>query len=134
MSGSSRWWRRGCHPPRGYAQNVRSAGDYQACVGRGELATCRGYVLTAEDELRRHVILALLCAGKVDKGEVEARFACRFDRHFSTELERLYPLAEDGLVHLSADRVEVTPLGRLLVRVVANVFDADQDGAPGSRL
>jgi oxygen-independent coproporphyrinogen-3 oxidase len=42
---------------------------------------------------------------------------------FAPELTALAPLAADGLVELSADRLRVTPRGRLLVRNVAMTFD-----------
>jgi oxygen-independent coproporphyrinogen III oxidase len=116
----------------GYAQNLRTVGDYQAAVGRGDLATCRGHALTPDDELRRHVILALLCAGRVDKAAVESRFGCDFDHTFAVELERLAPLAGDGLVELSAERVEVTAAGRLLARTVASAFDSEQERPGGT--
>lgn len=107
----------------GYAQNRHAAGDYQQAVARGGLATARGVVLGAEDELRRHVIHRLLCAGRIDKADVEARHACGFDRLFGVELARLGPFADDGLVELTDDALVLTPTGRLLARTVAAVFD-----------
>jgi oxygen-independent coproporphyrinogen-3 oxidase len=84
-------------------------------------------VLDAEDRLRREAIFALMARFRLDKPEIERRFAIDFDRHFARELEALAPLAADGLVELAGDRIEVTPLGRLLVRNVAAVFDAFLD-------
>jgi oxygen-independent coproporphyrinogen-3 oxidase len=46
-----------------------------------------------------------------------------FAGYFSTELEDLRRLEEDGLVELKPDWIVVTPKGRLLVRVVCMVFD-----------
>jgi oxygen-independent coproporphyrinogen-3 oxidase len=111
----------------GYAQNLRGVDDYQAAAGSGGLATCRGLVLDAEDRLRREAIFALMARFRLDKPEIERRFAIDFDRHFARELEALAPLAADGLVELAGDRIEVTPLGRLLVRNVAAGFDAFLD-------
>jgi oxygen-independent coproporphyrinogen-3 oxidase len=111
----------------GYAQNARGVGEYQAAVAARGLATVRGLVLTRDDELRRHVISRLLCACRLDYEEVEARFGIDFSLVFAPELERLRPLADDGLVELAAGALVVTPLGRLLVRTVASVFDAEQD-------
>lgn len=44
--------------------------------------------------------------------------------HFAAELERLRALHEDGLVQICRDRIVLTPVGRLLMRTVAMVFDA----------
>jgi oxygen-independent coproporphyrinogen-3 oxidase len=82
--------------------------------------------------LRREVILGLMCHFRVDKPAVEERFGIDFDRLFAAELDRLLPMAADGLVRLGDDAVEVTPLGRLLVRNVAMAFDAYLD-RPGQR-
>jgi oxygen-independent coproporphyrinogen-3 oxidase len=117
----------------GYAQNERGLGGYQAAVAARGLATCRGLELSADDELRRDVILALMCQFRVDKGEIAARHGVDFDRAFAAERGRLRPLQADGLVVDTPRRLEVTPLGRLLVRNVAMAFDAYLETRPGQR-
>ena len=74
-----------------------------------------------------------MCDFRLDKAEVEERHGIDFDSTFAGALERLRPLADDGLVALDADRLEVTPLGRLLVRTVAMAFDAYLAERPGQR-
>lgn len=108
----------------GYAQNRRTIPDYRAAIEAGTLATERGLALTAEDRLRRDVILGLMCHFALDKEEIEERHGIDFDRHFAAELESLEPLAADGLVDLLPGRIEVTPRGRFVVRNVAIAFDA----------
>ena len=108
----------------GYAQNVRTIPEYRAAIEAGKLATERGLELTAEDRLRRDVILGLMCRFALDKGEIEERHGVDFDLHFASELWSLEPLADDGLVDLLPGRIEVTPRGRFLVRNVAMAFDA----------
>jgi oxygen-independent coproporphyrinogen III oxidase len=117
----------------GYAQNAKTDLAYGAAIeGRG-FATCRGLRLSPEDHLRRDVIHRLMCDFRLDKAEVEKRHGIDFDRHFAAELEDLEPLAEDGLVELGAESLEVTPLGRLLVRNVAMAFDGYLAEAPAVR-
>jgi oxygen-independent coproporphyrinogen III oxidase len=108
----------------GYAQNVKAIPDYRAAVEARGLATCRGLALDREDLLRRDVIRRLMCHFRLEKGEVEAAHGIDFDRHFAAELAALLPLADDGLLELTARRLEVTPPGRLLVRNLAMAFDA----------
>ena len=108
----------------GYAQNRRTVEDYRQAIDGGGFATCRGLVLSDEDRLRRDVILRLMCHFRLDKAEIEARHGIAFDDHFAAELAALAPLADDGLVELGGDRIEVTPAGRMLVRNVAMAFDA----------
>ena len=117
----------------GYAQNERALGPYQAAVSARGLATCRGLELSADDELRRDVIVALMCQFRVDKGEIAARHGVDFDRVFAAERQRLLPLEADGLVVDTPRRLEVSPLGRLLVRNIAMVFDAYLEARPGQR-
>jgi len=57
------------------------------------------------------------------KREIEEEFNLGFDEYFPDELERLKPLAADGLVLLSPDSISVTSLGRIFIRNVAMVFD-----------
>ncbi len=61
---------------------------------------------------------------RVDLAAVEPRFDIGFDGYFARELEQLRALAADGLVELGGDRIELTPVGRLLMRNVAMTFDA----------
>ena len=117
----------------GYAQNERGTGEYQAAVAKGGLATTRGLALAADDALRRDVIVRLMCDFRLDKAEVAARHDIAFDATFAGALARLQPLADDGLVTLDDDRLEVTPLGRLLVRNVAMAFDAYLAERPAQR-
>lgn len=74
--------------------------------------------------MRRDVIWDLMCHFRVDKHAVEQRHGIRFDTYFASEIASLAPLAEDGLIELEPERIEVTPLGRLLVRNVAMAFDS----------
>jgi oxygen-independent coproporphyrinogen-3 oxidase len=106
-----------------FAQNVKASGDWGRAVAQG-LATERGLRLSADDRLRRELMQQLYGYGVIDKRALEAEFDISFDDYFADELERLGELAEDGLVTAEPDAVRLTaPLGRLLVRVVAAVFD-----------
>jgi oxygen-independent coproporphyrinogen-3 oxidase len=117
----------------GYAQNERQVGPYQELADHAGLATVRGLELSAEDELRRDVIVRLMCHFRLDKAELGERHGIDFDTHFGAERARLLPLAADGLVVDEPGRLEVTPLGRLLVRNVAMAFDAYLGVRPGQR-
>jgi oxygen-independent coproporphyrinogen-3 oxidase len=106
-----------------YAQNLKSSAEWSRAVATG-LATERGMDLSVEDRLRRELMQALYGYGVIDKRMLEDRFGIDFDSHFAQEREDLAELASDGLVLEEADEIRLTaPLGRLLVRVVAAVFD-----------
>jgi oxygen-independent coproporphyrinogen-3 oxidase len=108
-----------------YAQSQRALDDWQAAVRERGLATMRGHHLTHDDSERRWAIGRLMCHGELRAEEFEATFGERFASRFARELEQLAPLADDGLVECARDgSLALTPLGRLLVRNVAMVFDA----------
>jgi oxygen-independent coproporphyrinogen-3 oxidase len=106
-----------------FAQNVDASADWQEAVGR-DLATERGLRLDADDQVRRELLQQLYGSGVIDKRALEKPLGIAFDHYFADELGRLCELAEQGLVTVESDTVRLTaPLGRLLVRVVAAVFD-----------
>ncbi len=111
-------------PGGAYVQNVRTLGDYYAALDRGELPVLRGHALSADDRIRRAAIQALMCDFALDTAAFSARHGIEFERYFAAELAGLAPLAADGLVDVEPGRLRVTPRGRLLVRIVAKVFDA----------
>jgi oxygen-independent coproporphyrinogen-3 oxidase len=108
----------------GYAQNVKTVSEYRQAIEGGRFATCRGLVRSEEDWLRHDVIWDLMCHFRLDKAAIEGRHGIDFDTYFAAELASLDPLAADGLIEITPERIEVTSLGRLLVRNVAMVFDA----------
>jgi len=110
----------------GFVQNVRETDDYIARVGRGEWPIHRGKRFTLDDLVRQAVMNQLYCSTRIEPSEIERRFGIVFGDYFARELEVLKELDRDGLVEINGDgAIEVTlPLGRVLLRTVAAVFDA----------
>ena len=107
-----------------FAQNDKTSAGWRDAVDKG-LATERGLHLSKDDRLRRELIQQLYGHGVVVKNALEQRFDIGFDDYFAVEQNRLHQLVDDGLVTLEPGMIRLTtPLGRLLVRVVAAVFDA----------
>lgn len=107
----------------GYSQNQRYLKSYYDLLDNDRLPLMRGLIPTAEDRLRRTVIGHLMCQGVLDFAALGQQFDIDFARHFAREIERLKPMEADGLVELAADAIRVQPLGRLLIRNIAMVFD-----------
>ena len=108
-----------------YAQSHRELPAWQEAVERGGLATRRGHVLTQDDVERRWVIGRIMCHGEIRAPEFETAFGRPFAAAYAPELASLQPAVDDGLAEVGGDgSVQVTPLGRLLVRNVAMAFDA----------
>jgi len=108
-----------------FLQNARESADYERRIESGTLATVRGLVRSPEDDLRRAVILELMCRMRLDLDELGARLGqADLARHLAAEWQRLRPLADEGLCRIDGHRLEVLPAGRLFLRHLAMVFDA----------
>ncbi|HKT32258.1 MAG TPA: oxygen-independent coproporphyrinogen III oxidase [Gammaproteobacteria bacterium] len=107
-----------------YAQNAKALNDYYAALDAGRLAVQRGYRLSADDRARADVIGRLMCYDELRFADIERAHDLEFTRYFAPELERLAPLAADGLVRTGEDGIAVLPRGCYLRRALAMVFDA----------
>jgi oxygen-independent coproporphyrinogen-3 oxidase len=107
-----------------YAQNHKTLKEYYNAIDSGELPTAAGYRMSKDDEIRKHVIMRLMCDLEVVKEAVEEKFNIFFDEYFDRELEQINALARDGLVAHNVSVIKVTPIGRLLLRNIAMCFDA----------
>jgi oxygen-independent coproporphyrinogen III oxidase len=106
-----------------YAQNARDLVDYSDAIDSGRLAIARGIRLSADDIVRRDVIMRVMCGGSLVFAEIERAHGIDFPTTFADELARLAPFADDGLIEITRDALRVLPAGRMLVRNVASVFD-----------
>jgi oxygen-independent coproporphyrinogen-3 oxidase len=117
-----------------FAQNFRDTPSYYERIDAGGLPTMRGIWLDDDDRIRARVIERILCHCVVVKREIESEFPIDFDAYFGDAIEDLRGPESDGLVRLSEDRIEVTPLGRLFLRNLAMPFDAYlKKKEPGTR-
>lgn len=108
---------------RAYWQNHVEVEPWTAAVRAGALPVARGVALDADDEQRRFVIMRLMCDGRIDTGEVEARFGPGFAGRFAAELAALDAQPELARVDRERGEIVATPLGHHLIRNVAAVFD-----------
>jgi len=107
-----------------YSQNAKTLTEYETTLKAGALPVVRGLALTADDELRRDVIMAIMCQGRVDFATIEAARGIDFATTFAQELEQLQGLEALGVVTREKGALQVTPSGWWVVRGVAMVFDA----------
>jgi len=106
-----------------YAQNLKNLSEWSAAVDAGELPIWRGISLSTEDLLRQSIIESIMCQGQLEFSDYEKRYGLDFNDYFAAELYQLERLAKDGLIELDDSGLVVTPAGRLLIRIVARVFD-----------
>ena len=106
-----------------FSQNPRDLPSWQAALDEGRLPVFRGMRLNEDDQLRADLIQQLMCQGEIPVAALERRYAIDFAEYFALALDRLAPLAEDGLVRVEEQRIVVTSRGRLLLRNIAMCFD-----------
>jgi len=112
------------HVGKVYAQNAKHLDAYYAAVDRGLLPTNSGYRMTPDDELRKYVIMRLMCDLVLDIRDVEKRFRINFDEYFKSSIDQLRLLFDDGLLRQEGRSIVVTTRGRLFLRNIAMCFDA----------
>ena len=106
-----------------YSQSAKTLADYHDALNQCQFPTARGIELTRDDLLRRAVIMALMCQGRVEFESIAVAHLVNFEQTFATELDTLRTLQASGLVEVQADVIEVTALGWYFVRSIAMVFD-----------
>jgi hypothetical protein len=108
--------------PQGYFQNTPPLTACHDAVTLAEFATERGIALNANDHLRHDIIDRLMY-----NMAVHLKTGCKAygmaQNTLDDEMERLSPLAEDGIVEVDGGCVTVTDERRPFVRLVAAAFD-----------
>jgi oxygen-independent coproporphyrinogen III oxidase len=106
-----------------YYQNAKTLPEYYDALRQRQLPVQRGIALNRDDLVRRAVIMALMCQGRVEFESIELAHLVSMREYFAAELKQLQPMAEAGLVEIEPGAIQVTAAGWYLVRAVAMVFD-----------
>jgi oxygen-independent coproporphyrinogen-3 oxidase len=109
-----------------YVQNEKKLSTYEEEIAAGRLPVFRGVARSADDELRRTVIHELMCNFRIDTRAIERQYGIEFATYFNEDLALLVPHEHEGMVTVSAERIEATPVGELFVRNLAMCFDRFQ--------
>lgn len=110
-----------------YTQNQKRIKDYYRDIDNNQFPLAKGVQLNGEDQLRRSIIIELMCQFHLSPQRWREKYNIKLDANFSdyfaSEYAELKALAKDGLVEIQGEEIEVTPAGRLLIRNIASVFD-----------
>ena len=106
-----------------YSQNAKTLEEYADLLDQGHFPVVRGLALTRDDLIRRSVIMALMCQGQLQYESINLAWLVDFKTLFGPELRQLEDMQAQGLVQLSENGIQVTPMGWFFVRGVAMVFD-----------
>ncbi len=106
-----------------YSQNAKTLEEYYDYLDQGLFPVVKGLALTRDDLVRRAVIMALMCQGRVSFESIELAYLVNFKTYFAKEMNVLQDQVKEGLVSLDASGIQVTAKGWFFVRAVAMVFD-----------
>ena len=106
-----------------YSQNAKTLPEYYDALRQGQLPIARGLALTRDDLVRRAVIMALMCQGRLEFESIELAHLVNMREYFKDELAQMQVMAEQGLVEIEPGAIQVTRMGWYFVRGVAMVFD-----------
>jgi len=106
-----------------YAQNHKDFKAYYAAVDAGKPATNVGYRMTADDHIRKEVIMQLMCDLELDKRAIEQKFGIDFDEYFRSDIPKLDQFIREGLLVNRPDKISVIGSGILIIRNIAMCFD-----------
>ena len=107
-----------------YWQNEKDLPEFYGLLDQGRAPVSRAYIVTEDDKIRRETIMRLMCNLALNFAEIGSRCGINFFDYYARELESLAPLETDGLIRFTTFGLEVTPVGRLLIRNIATRFDA----------
>ena len=118
-----------------FAQNVKELEPYYAAIDAGLLPTEKGYALNADDRVREHVIMKLMCDLSLETAELTHAFGLpsSFEDTFAGALAALEEPQRDGLVEIHEGAITVTGVGRYFLRNIAAAFDGYLTGAPAQQ-
>ena len=106
-----------------YSQNAKTLPEYQQALDSGHLPIERGLSLNRDEQIRRAVIMAIMCQGELNYASIEAAWQINCQQYFAAELEQLQQQQAQGMVQIRPDGFSVTAQGWYFVRAVAMLFD-----------
>ena len=120
-----------------YAQNLKTEKEYYNSLDKETLPIAKGYSLTEDDQLRRYVIMKIMCDFELTFSDVEKKFKINFKEYFANGLMGLKEFQEDNLIEITDDKIILHEMGRLLIRNIVINFDGyierNEDSARYSR-
>ena len=116
-----------------YFQNHHDEGAWNLELDFGRTPLKKGYELSDDDRMRRAVIMELICHFSLDKQAFATEWGQAFDQVFADTLPARRTMAEDGLIEEDAERLTVRTPGRLLIRAICQLFDANAQQTQAGR-
>ncbi len=106
-----------------YAQNHKTLDDWAVDLSQRRLPIEKGFILNRDDQIRRALIIQLLCDLSVDMSVFSETWGIDFPDYFVDALSEWVVFEAQGLVAVEKDRLHITDSGRLVSRALVMPFD-----------
>ncbi len=106
-----------------YSQNAKTLEEYYDLLNQNRFPIVRGLALSHDDIVRRAVIMALMCQGRLQYESIELAYMIDFKKYFATELQAIEDMQHTGMVELEDGGIQITSMGWFFVRGIAMLFD-----------
>ena len=109
-----------------YSQNHKNTMEYIRNIEKNNLSVYRGYALSYNEKVIRHVINAVMCNYYVDFSEVAKYFNCPLYEIISIleyDPSNFKDFIEDGLMEIDGEKITIHKSGRLFTRNISMRFD-----------
>jgi oxygen-independent coproporphyrinogen-3 oxidase len=109
--------------PSSYWQNFKTIEEYYNSLDQGMLPLNIGYYLSGQDILRKDIIHTLMGSFCLSFKDFNDKYSINFIQLFARELTQLKQLELDQLLLITPEKIEISILGRFLIRNIVSVFD-----------
>ena len=106
-----------------YAQNMKSLSQWSDAIDRGQSTIEQGYLLDRDDQMRRDLIMRLLCDLYLDMKLFSEQWQINFPDYFVDALATWVEFEAQGLVRVDRHRLVITDQGRVVSRALVMPFD-----------
>ncbi len=106
-----------------YVQNIKTEKEYFDAIDNETLPVTKGYQLNEDDQIRRDVIMQIMCNFELDIPAVEKKHNIDFRKYFAWGLNNMKEMEKDNLIAVAENKIVVSEMGRLLIRNIAMNFD-----------
>ncbi|MDH5717928.1 MAG: oxygen-independent coproporphyrinogen III oxidase [Spirochaetia bacterium] len=107
-----------------FAQNHNKLKAYKNSITEKKDWFEKGLERNEDDEKREEIIQSIMNNFRVNIKNFEKKWNVDFQKKYLKEYLKLKELSKEGLVNISNNEINVTELGRYIVRHIAKTFDA----------
>ena len=106
-----------------YVQNFYDIPSYKKALDQNKLPSFRGLKLNNDDKIRQHATQQIRSYFKIDYQNFFEQFGIDAKKYFSSEINFMSEMEQDGLVELKDDGIFLTKIGQDFTQNIMNVFD-----------